>query len=197
MSLGILENLKKAEQQGIIQPLNWEGSVLLPGEKIRDIVGYENLYQITSFGRVWSIKSQKWLKPYKNSYPSFRLQVKLRKNGYGKDEPIHRLILISFNRLPKNFEEARHLDGNYFNNNLNNLEWSTHAVNMKDNVKHGKTLAGIKNHFAELTEEEVIRIRELYNSRRYTQARLASIFNVHQSQISRIINNRTWKSLSA
>lgn len=33
---------------------------------MKDIAGFEGLYAITTCGRVWSYRSKKFLKPYKN-----------------------------------------------------------------------------------------------------------------------------------
>ena len=57
---------------------------------MKDIVGYEGLYAITSCGKVWSYKSKKFLKPSDNGHGySF---VRLCKDGKVKNYKIHRLV---------------------------------------------------------------------------------------------------------
>lgn len=46
-----------------------------------------------------------------------------------------------------------------------------------------------------LTEAQVIEIRNLYINNKYKQKDLAVLFNVHQSQISLIVNNKQWQNL--
>jgi len=45
---------------------------------------------------------------------------------------------------------------------------------------------------AKLTREEAILIREKYLEGKLNQADIAEAFNVHQSVISRIVNNKIW-----
>ena len=48
----------------------------------------------------------------------------------------HRVVAITWVPNPDNLPEVNHLDGIKTNNAANNLEWSTHA----DNIRHGKAL---------------------------------------------------------
>ena len=43
--------------------------------------------------------------------------------------------------------------------------------------------------------EQVLQMRELYNTGKYTQAELGKQFNLSSSQIHRIINKKRWKSI--
>lgn len=64
-------------------------------------------------------------------------------------------------------------------------------MNMADMATKGRsTLAGAK-----LTENEVIKIRHLYATGRFTQDGLAAAFDVTQRQISRIVRGKRWKHL--
>jgi hypothetical protein len=60
---------------------------------------------------------------------------------------------------------------------------------------YDKMSEGEKNGRAKLTEEDVIEIREKYASGKYSQVNLAYIYGVHQSHISRIVNNGEWKHI--
>ena len=44
---------------------------------------------------------------------------------------IHRLVACTWIDNPNNLRDVDHLDGNKFNNNADNLEWTTHAINCK------------------------------------------------------------------
>ena len=88
----------------------------------KDCKGYEGKYQVSNLGRVWSIKSQKCLKPYimNNGYKQVSLMCK---NGKVKKELVHRLVAIAFIDNPNNLPQVNHIDENKENNCLDNLEW--------------------------------------------------------------------------
>ena len=60
-------------------------------------------------------------------------QVVFRQNGKRKYVRVHRLIAETLIPNPNNFPQVNHIDGNKLNNNINNLEWTTNAIN----TKHG------------------------------------------------------------
>jgi hypothetical protein len=118
----------------------------------KDIKGYENLYQVSNYGNVRSIKyikylikdELKWkkywiedtkieyklLSPAKNG--SGYITVSLRKNNKNCTYYVHRLLCSEFIPNPKNKTTVNHKDGNKHNNNLDNLEWAT----QKENISH-------------------------------------------------------------
>ena len=66
---------------------------------IKDIINFEN-YQISDDGRVWSRKSNKWLKPIDvNGYK----QASLYKNGKEYKRLVHRLVAEAFIPNPNNY----------------------------------------------------------------------------------------------
>lgn len=94
---------------------------------MKDVIGYEGLYQVTSCGKVWSYRSKKFLKPRrkKNGY----LQVNLCKDGKQKNYLIHRLVAEAYLPNPNNLPCVNHKDENKENNALQNLEWCTYEYN--------------------------------------------------------------------
>ncbi len=154
-------------------------------EQIKYIPGYENLYQITNYGRVWSIKSQIWLKLCINSNRYYI--VNLWKNNKSKTLLVHRLVLITFSGIPRNNEECRHLDGNTLNNHIDNLKWGTHQENEQDKILHGTNYGPAK-----LNTNIIKEIREKYLTGKYFQRQLAKEYGVDQTTISRIILRKNW-----
>ena len=86
---------------------------------MKDIKDYEGLYAITEDGRIWSYRSNRFLKPYvRKGY----LRVKLYINGVEKDFSIHRLVAFAYLPNPDNLPEVNHKDENKQNNCVDNLE---------------------------------------------------------------------------
>jgi hypothetical protein len=89
----------------------------------KNVVGYENLYLVSSFGRVLSLFKNKNKILKQISHPLGYMKVNLYKDKKMKTFFVHRLVAVSFLNNEKNKNEINHLDGNKKNNNLNNLEW--------------------------------------------------------------------------
>ena len=102
-------------------------------EEWRDIKGYEGLYQVSSLGRVKSLKDshdnyrEKILKP--GNVRGY-LHVNLYKDTKRKTYRIHRLVAEAFISNPNNYEEVNHKDEDKTNNCVSNLEWCTREYNM-------------------------------------------------------------------
>ena len=94
---------------------------------MKDIRNYENMYTVTEDGRVWSYKSNKFLKQtlLNRGY----LQVELYNNGVGKKFLIHRLVAEAYLPNPDNLPQVNHKDENKQNNSVENLEWCTEKEN--------------------------------------------------------------------
>lgn len=108
---------------------------LLPNEVAQKIV-HAPAYYITTFGRVWSTNSNKWLKPtiqargnHKRAYVSL---------GKGNKHYIHRLVAEAFIPNPDNLSEVDHIDTNGTNNHIDNLRWVTHTQNLDNPISKEK-----------------------------------------------------------
>ena len=117
------------------------GSICLSDEIWKDIKGYEGLYQISSLGRVKSLKryvrhSKGGMKIVNESIKgTFRHQdgrerVELSKNGVNKKFFVYRLIAEAFIPNPNGYKEVNHKDENPANSSIDNLEWCNHLYNM-------------------------------------------------------------------
>ena len=96
---------------------------------MKDVVGYENIYGITSCGRVWSYQNKCFLKPQLNKKGYWR--VKLYKNGNFKWFRIHRLVAEAYIPNPDNLPQVDHIDENKNHNYINNLQWITGRDNCR------------------------------------------------------------------
>lgn len=96
---------------------------------MKDVVGYEGLYAVTSCGKVWSYKSKKFLKPGVNRYGY--LFVVLCKDGQNKLYKIHRLVAEAYIPNPNNLPQVDHIDNDKTHNYVNNLQWITNRDNVR------------------------------------------------------------------
>ena len=158
-------------------------------EQWRDVLGFENIYQVSDYGNVRSIKSglgKKITKPTKGDTRPF---VNLHKNGKQKIMRIHKIVLEAFvGECPEGLE-CCHNDGNSQNNHVSNLRWDTHKSNIHDRIKHGTSNRGELCGTAKLTLEQV---RQIRNDNRL-QKFIAADYKVNASVISRIKTGSRWK----
>lgn len=114
----------------------------------KPIPGYEGIYDASNFGRVRStpgkttsnarypvrVWKSRIIKP-KNQNPTKRAdaRVTLWKDGKHTDYLVSRLVAMTFLGIPEENMTVNHINGDYRNNCVENLEW----VSLAENIKHG------------------------------------------------------------
>lgn len=113
--------------------------IKLEGEIWMHVVGYE-LYMVSSFGRVCSIKQKGVKLLYGNAsiektsgYRKVNLCSKYKKD---KSIAVHRLVAQAFIPNPNGYEIVHHKNGIRDDNRVENLEWCTTEYNSKSENKH-------------------------------------------------------------
>lgn len=91
-------------------------------------------YQISNLGRVWSKKSNRYLKPQKDACGYMRVQLYMG-NGKARTEKVHRLVALAFIDNPDNLPEVNHINHIRDDNRVENLEWVTHKENSEKTRK--------------------------------------------------------------
>ena len=171
----------------------------------RNIKGYENLYQVSNFGRVRSLsikhsRRQKiQLKKLNHDCKGY-LRIPLCKDGVTKTHKVHRLVAFAFIPQIKDKNLVNHKDTVKDNNFVLNLEWMTDGENYHHAIEQGarkplKPNSPLRKQFAKLNEKSVIEIREeLKNG--VSMSELAIKHNVHYNTIERVKARRTWKHVA-
>lgn len=85
-------------------------------------------YLIYEDGRVWSNKTNKFLKA-STTLTGYKYVQLFNDNGH-QNKLIHRLVAFAFIPNPLNLPQINHKDENKANNKLDNLEWCTAKYNM-------------------------------------------------------------------
>lgn len=167
-------------------------------EEWRDVVGYEQHFQVSNFGRIYSKRTNKILSQTisKTGYYTHCTRFGGRK-GTNKLFRIHRLVAEAFIDNPENKPFVNHKDGNKLNNNDDNLEWCTNQENIQHAYDTGllKSRCGTQQIQAKLTDDDVRYIRQVYipRDKHFSGRKLAEKFGVDHSIISDVVNYKAWK----
>lgn len=165
----------------------------------KKVKGYEEQYLINNDGEVYSLLSNKVLKP--NYMTTGYLSVELFKNGKRKRCSIHRLVAEAFIDNPDNLPCVNHKDENKQNNNVENLEWCTYKYNSnygtcKEKIKKNRVISdklrnsiratGLKNAkpVIQLTKDNVV------INRFDSIMKAAEALNIDHGHISSVCKNK-------
>ena len=107
----------------------------------KSVVGYDGAYEVSSNGRVRSVRRQNcrgkmcggiMLKLHKNKQTGY-LQVSLHKQGVRKLWSVHRLVAMAFIPRVEGADTVNHKNENKQDNRVDNLEW----LSLADNLRYG------------------------------------------------------------
>jgi hypothetical protein len=107
------------------------------------VEGYEN-YEVSTFGNVRNVKTNRILKPGTDS--DGYLIAGLYKDRIRKACKIHRSVGIAFVENPDNKPCIDHIDRNRINNNSLNLRWASYSENSQNKSIHknnSSTVSGV------------------------------------------------------
>lgn len=166
---------------------------------LKTIKDFDN-YEVSSCGVV--ISKEKKIRSKNGSFATRgRKVLKQKTDKYGykaiqltnekglKSFTVHRLVAAAFIPNPKSKPQINHINGIKTDNRIENLEWCTHKENVIHAYKNGLNHTGENHHKFVLSDVDCASIISLSGELR--QADIASIYNVSQVQISRIINGKS------
>lgn len=152
------------------------------------------------------------LNPYRNQ----EVGLYTNQDGYlcsGGGVPVHLYVAYAWvDGYNEDLEitEVNHKDFDRTNNNADNLEWVTHYDNIQYSVNGNydvicESKRGTNNGRATFTEEQVLKIRELYDTGKYSVADLVRMdypelktqkdYHSIWSTYSNIVKRKTWKHI--
>ena len=122
----------------------------LPGEKWKDVVGYEGLYLVSNKGRIKSLPhrvkrgfcecmtNEIILIPKTNGlYDKVCLFSGSKKTC--KQQYVHRLVATAFILNPNKYPQIDHIDGNHTNNVVENLRWCNQMQNVNNPITKNRS----------------------------------------------------------
>ncbi len=177
---------------------------LLDKEVFKEIVGYNGIYLVSNYGRVWTNYrkngKERLLKEIVNS--DGYLAVNLYMDGLMKTELIHRLVGLNFIANPQGKPYINHIDGNRTNNTVANLEWCTqkenvsHAINVlgrwsnSETQRRSASRQGKRNRKLDMATAR--KIRNEYSLGDTSSIKLSKKYGLSKPCILRILNNKSY-----
>lgn len=152
----------------------------------KPVVGFEDIFEVSSFGQVYSKRTNKILKQHlnKSGYVTVTTKIGGRK-GFNKCFKVHRLVAEAFIDNTENKPYVNHINGVKSSNNVDNLEWCTASENTDHAIAKGLISYKDRKYKRVLNRDQIDYIIANYKPRcRTFGARaLARKFNVSKDSI--------------
>jgi hypothetical protein len=170
------------------------------------ITGHEDLYSISSCGRVRSESKivarrngANYTKPQAIMRPGFgeslyRTVGLVNADGVRTTHYVHTLVLEHFVSPRPAGLEGCHGDGDRSNNAAGNLRWDTRSGNHADKNAHGTSPIGERHPMRKLDDKTVLAIRAR-RAEGASATRLSEEFNVSRMTAFRAATGRSWSHL--
>ena len=145
------------------------------GEVWRKILGYEDSYEVSNYGRVKSLSreievhrdGETHVRYFREKLMSLSTRtrypnVNLSRDGRPENFLIHRLVAQAFIPNPENKPYVNHIDGNTHNNHVSNLEWVTQSENINHAIKIGNKEAKVEVRPPTTTKQKIIDVLTVF-----------------------------------
>lgn len=137
-----VSSMLRFEELPEVNSARWLNLEDLEGEIWKPVVGYEEEFAISNYGRIKSLprltrKTERIIKPYIG--PRGYYEVNIYNGKKRIHRKVHRLLAITFIPNLENKTSIDHIDTNRLNNTLANIRWAT----CKENTNNKKSLPRI------------------------------------------------------
>lgn len=178
----------------------------------KDIVGYENHYQVNELGQIRTLKNSSIrkagtiLKPQTSKKNGYVYQM-LYNEGKQKLLRLHRVVATAFLPNPDNLPQVNHKNGDKTDNRVENLEWCTQEENMLHAFRTGLEKPSDKQKRAIAETNKAKRKAVIFKSEKYSQifesvSKASEVTGLSTTTISRYCrglrvenNNNEWSYL--
>lgn len=161
------------------------------------VVGYEDWYQVSTYGRLRRTDTGRVRKTPIGShgYPQSLLSLGSRQNQISRK--VHRMLAETFIPNPESKPQVNHINSDREDNWVGNLEWVTEEENNIHARDSGRTSVGESSDWSKISEEDVIFIRTHFIPRdsMYSGIMLAKMFDLKPASISCIVHRKCWKHI--
>ncbi len=167
-------------------------------EEWANVEGFDNAYEVSSFGRVRRSDDGRLLTPYVGSGRNEYAVVHLGgRRPWSKFVRVHRLMCAAFMRPLLPGEEVNHLDGNKTNNDLLNLEITDRIGNQRHAWVIGlhKPVRGERHGMSRLTDDKVRSAREMRSAGTSYQ-KIANALGVSKRTARLACTGESWRHVA-
>ena len=153
---------------------------------MKQIQGFKGYY-VTEDGKVWSAKTKKFLSIVTSGNKGGYSRVMFNLSNDNRiTKSVHRLVAEAYIPNPENKPEVAHINHDRNDNRVENLTWATRKENMNMGLADDRFI-GIPRHTRG-------KIKALYQTGKYSQYQLATMFSISQGRVSIIVREeRLWK----
>jgi hypothetical protein len=146
------------------------------------VAGFPN-YMVSNDGRVMSLRKRTPIILKERIATAAGYSQVALYNGKRRDAYVAVIVARAFVPNPKRLPEVNHKDLDKQNNDYTNLEWSSHA----DNVRHAAENGVFRNRrFRYLTRAQVQAVLEFLKDGIKTQKQIAAMFGITEGTVQRM-----------
>lgn len=150
----------------------------------------QDRYAISTFGRVYDLKQNMYMKWNDNGAGYKIVGLMRRDKNCVAIRYIHRLVGLHFIDNPDNLPQIGHKDHDREHNRLDNLYWTTPKQNTADGIRDGKINAKKRPNTKKLTKSQICEIA-LLSSQGKGVNEIAVMLGFPRTTISSVFNGRS------